>query len=324
MSESGRVLAVSLEARADQLVQDESSSATTLHLNDVADFNETGGQARLTDDDGNVQDVVYTVASMEDDTLTLAAGLLTSFPEGTEVMPLPRKNSRMAYVQLDDPDFPAIMARIPYGMRNQLPLGMRSDELAENDLAIRSPENVLVDLVSGYWMVTDIVGTETALEDVGTEAELIEQPFTIVGDATNSTSYPQLWPIPTNMRFVRVDVCAGTPPSGGDLEMNLRVYSEDALSSVPVFATDARLIVPDGDKVAAAEIGDLDTEWLRQEVYEREKLGVRVVTANGAADIVISCVFEPIGPRDAEPLAQQRFGELDAVGDISTSGVINP
>lgn len=323
MSEFGRVLAVSREPRSDQLAAAAAVNDVVLLVEEASQFSESGGTARLVDPEGTTEDVRYASADLTADTLTLVNGLLNAYDEGTEVIPLPVRNSRVAYVQLDDPDSLPIRARVPYAIRQQLPLGIRGDELAEDETEIRSPENVIVDLVAGDWVVRDIVGTETAIEEAGTESQLIEKSFQISGEAVVQ-EYMQLWPIPTDLRFVRVDVVAGTPPSGGDLEMNLRVWSEDLGSVAGVFTVDSRLIVPDGQYVDSAEVGDLDTEWNIKILRKREKLGVKVVTASGAGAVTVSCVFEPVGPEDTEPLALQRGTAVGATGGVASSGVVNP
>lgn len=323
MSEFGRVLAVSREPRGDQLAVAAVVNDTVLFLEDASDFSEKGGKAQVTDPEGATEEVRYQAVDLTADTITLTNGILNAYEEGSEVKPIPTRNSRVAYVQLDDPDSLPIRATVPFAMRQQLPLGIRGDELAEDETEIRAPENVIVDITAGNWVVRDIVGIETAIEDAGIESQLIEKSFTIPGNA-EVTTYMQLWPAPIDLRFVRVDVVAGIPPSGGDLEMNLRVYSEDIATSVGVFTTDSRLLVPSGESVDSAEIGDLDTNWNVQIIRQREKLGVKVVTASGAGAVVISCVFEPVGPQDTQKLALQRTLAVAASAGIATSGVINP
>lgn len=323
MSEYGRVLAVSREPRSDLLLEQAVAGATSLEVDDTSDFADNGGLLRITDPEGTTEDVRYLAPDRDLDLLPLENALANTYDEGSEVIPLPVRNHRVAYVQLDDPDSLPIRARVPYAMRQQLPLGIRGDELAEDETEIRAPENVIVDLVGGDWVVRDIVGTETAIEEAGTEAQLIEKSFTIP-DAAVVGEYMQLWPIPIDLRFVRVDVVAGDAPSGGDLEMNLRVWDENVNSAAGVFSVDSRLKVPSGENVDSAEIGDLDTTWNVKVVRKREKLGLKVITANGAGAIVVSCVFEPIGPEETEVLALHRTAALAAAADIATSGVVVP
>jgi hypothetical protein len=156
-TDTGLVHDVSLYAYGSWLVAAASVGATTLAVEDAADFDETGGVlAVVTSTDGvtfNTEQIEYTAADLDTDTLTLAVPLVTAAEEGDRVDVWPRQEEKRAVVViagLDD----AITARVPHSLAPLMEEGIRDDT---------AREPVDLTLVRDEWVVTNLPNQAPAL-----------------------------------------------------------------------------------------------------------------------------------------------------------------
>lgn len=123
--EHGRVLSVKDELRGSTLAQDELTGATTIHLDDVADFDDQGGTLTL---DG----VTYTWDAVDDDlqTVRLTSGLTGDVVQDTFAAVTPAVSDRWALVRVDDAfdTSEGTYAFVPFGSYASLPVGQRDQE----------------------------------------------------------------------------------------------------------------------------------------------------------------------------------------------------
>jgi hypothetical protein len=167
VSEHGRVLEVVEVSDGDYLLTSVSNGRTTLALEDASLFPEDGGKVVVVAEDGSRVIYTYSTADWDQDVLTLSGGVSTIVSHSGGDAALVSGNpasSRYALVQPDDDELPPVKARVPYSMRAQLPLGMRSDVVGDADTQALPPEEVVLELIRGSWMVDDVVGTVPIVE----------------------------------------------------------------------------------------------------------------------------------------------------------------
>lgn len=215
MSLHGRVLAVSRELAGDFLAVGSVVGTATLVLTDAADFNETGGDGVLDPDKDYGGPFAFSYDTVDFDTasLNLTNSFPSDVPEGAVVRVTPEYEVIVAYVQPDDPDEPPLMARVPYSMRAQLPLGQRSDVLGEDEASTFAIEEVIVDLVRGSWMVTDILGIAPELiADLATDGVAPQYSPTPQVEGGIGSLYVRWEAIPDNPDPVKYEVHMSTDP----------------------------------------------------------------------------------------------------------------
>lgn len=125
--EHGRVHAVYDRVLGDELAQDESAGASTLHLHDVSAFLEEGGTVRLSHSGQADEMVGYTGLDDDADTLALAGATAATWSRGSRVHAEPRTVERRALVLLDDAESvdEMIDVRVQHALRPMLPEGVR-------------------------------------------------------------------------------------------------------------------------------------------------------------------------------------------------------
>lgn len=150
--ETGRVLSVNEDLAGTTLAADAAGSATEILVNDTEGFDEDGGRLRVLSVNGNA-----TFGYVPDDdavSLRLDAALGFAVTAGEEVRLEPLSIERYALVGLEDaPDAP-ILARVPHGLIQRLPAGIRD----ESDREAVSLEEA----GPGAWVVTDVIGRGSA------------------------------------------------------------------------------------------------------------------------------------------------------------------
>lgn len=169
MTETGRVIAVEVEVQGSQLSQQELVGATVLHVDDVTDFDEDGGQATV-GPSGIVYDaqgqthvyapevVTYTGIDEDASTVILAAPLSATWAEETEVEVYPRAVTRYAHVESEDEPDEVLVVRIPHNSLLQIPDGLRDPD---------AREAVAIEDQDGDWVVTDVLGRDPAIQATG-------------------------------------------------------------------------------------------------------------------------------------------------------------
>lgn len=138
----GQVLEVSVEPTGSITAQDHASGATALVLEDVTDFDPSGGQLAIL---GVVYD--YSAVDYDTNTITLNTGLSSAVSDATPVLVQPASEEKWALVQADPQD-DAIRARIPHTLSDKFALGIREEV---------DRENVEVVIERTAWTVLDIV-----------------------------------------------------------------------------------------------------------------------------------------------------------------------
>lgn len=183
----GLVAAVVDESRASRLIADADVDATTLEVEDVTDFADGGGALRA---DGTVLEYL----SVDDDaaTIELTEPLVDALTAETLIEVYPTAVDRYAHVRINDAfenEGDVVMARVPAGLYEKLPLGVRDSGVAEwveivgldgdfevRDLPARAPAmstgtfgaRLVVDFDTGRIELYDDAGTMTVLLDGAT------------------------------------------------------------------------------------------------------------------------------------------------------------
>lgn len=156
-----QVVAVEDQVAGDELAVAAASGQAVLQLWDAMHFNEVGGGTlELDDTNGNTTVLAYLSANLDANTVTMAANLAATWPLGTQVRVSPYEITRVAYVQPLDgvPEGELVSARVPYTMRDRVPVNERIDGLGE----VIEMERV------GYtFVVADVLGS---LPVIGTDS----------------------------------------------------------------------------------------------------------------------------------------------------------
>lgn len=183
----GRVVAVTEELAGDSLAVDATIGETVLFLEDATDFPEAGGLLSLQGESSISPTYVYEFTSADHDaaTVTLAVALGQSWGAGTTVRMSPERRTRFAYIQLDDPEEPPILARVPFHMRGLLPMGQRSDVDGDDEDSgdARLPEDATVELIRGSWRITDVPDTVPVWQGTARQTELGPITWEFVDDS---------------------------------------------------------------------------------------------------------------------------------------------
>lgn len=146
---TGVVLEVSEMPTSTSMSLAASAGATTLYVDDVNDFNPTGGQLQI-------NGVTYSYSATDDDlsSITLSSGLVATVDENFPVILLPLSLEKWALVQIDPQD-DAVRARIPHSLADKFIEGIREET---------ERESVLVYVERTAWTVYDIVALAPAID----------------------------------------------------------------------------------------------------------------------------------------------------------------
>ena len=142
-----------------------SNSSTTIYLEDASGFPTGSGQGSVFDSEtGSTVNVTWDSVDYDNDALISDTGGFPGLVPYAVLTYLPVYTTRVAWVQLDDPELPPVAARVPFTMTPMIPLGMRSNALAEGDTTTRTPEEVLIDQIRDVWYVVDILGQSATID----------------------------------------------------------------------------------------------------------------------------------------------------------------
>jgi hypothetical protein len=205
-AEWGRVLAVQEIRAGSALAANVSAAATSITVDDAADFDENGGTLLLTDETGATTET-KAYSAVDDDTGVITVAALTNgYSQGDAVEVYPAVVSRYATVRLEDVEGEDIYVRIPRSFTGVLPPGVRDVEAGEG-------ESVLVRWDTTDWVLVDIRGAGTG--DFATLTDLMS----VDGTVTETTVMKKSdLPVPTVGTTYRITLAfkIGTRASAGD------------------------------------------------------------------------------------------------------------
>lgn len=280
MSEHGVIMAVKDIVNGDVLAANVSAGATSITLEDSIMFKEGSGTGYIKSDDDNIREF-FTYTSLDPDTevLTLSNGLQNSFLAGDEVVVLPETAVRYADVQLSGYDDEAVVrARVPFHMLPFIPLGTR-------DQYTQEPESVSIKEMRGEWVVEELIGfipTADTYTKEWVEPDVVE--------AIHYTTAK--WIVDANYDIIGARATVGYHdeddhpddgcPQGDDITINFRRMLADKSAHQPVFASDSRLVIPDGEHDDVVWIAENDEALLIDQLFEDEIVTVNVATVGSS------------------------------------------
>lgn len=153
MSEQGRVEEVTIDYVGDVLVADAAIGATTLNLNDAADFDEFGGSLQI-------NGLTYTYTTKDDllDTVTLPGpGLTVAALADDAVRLYPLVEEKIATISIPNFD-DAVRAVIPFAMSNMFDPGIRE---------AFDQESVLVEMTTEGWVIQNVIANIPLVKSTG-------------------------------------------------------------------------------------------------------------------------------------------------------------
>ena len=158
MTDTGRIVEVSVAPLGDTLAADHAAGATVLTLGSVLDFNEDGGALSYVSpaDDTTLVVLGYSSVDPDADTISLTNVLPAALPEDTFISVDPFGADKVALVALDDGDG-SITARVPNALFDRIPEGVRTPSTQEAVEVDRDSggEHYIVDLLGMGDTVTD-------------------------------------------------------------------------------------------------------------------------------------------------------------------------
>jgi hypothetical protein len=159
MIEQGFVHNVYTRTAGSQALSSAAVGATTIFVQDAADFPETGGQVSITSlDSVSALDVKitydYISADLDLDTITLATPLESALAVGDRVDVWPVAVTKLADVMLIDTEEP-VTARVEHSIVNLLPEGVR-DPAAQEQAVVR--------LADDDWWLTNLPVREPTIQ----------------------------------------------------------------------------------------------------------------------------------------------------------------
>ena len=175
-SSVARVASIVTQPAGSSLVSEARTGATTLHVQDAADFNEDGGQVLLPDRSTVLS---YVSADQELNTLTLAAPLASDLwvvgsvdgDVDCPVLVYPLSNEMKAVVVFEDDTDDGVQAVVPLELQGYFTEGIRDGY---------ERESVVVDDDSGYWKVASVADEKrilgSAVDPVGLPNPIPNEP----------------------------------------------------------------------------------------------------------------------------------------------------
>ena len=279
-AEHGIIVAVKDIVNGDVLAADVSAGATTITLEDSIMFKEGGGTGYILSDDDNVREF-FTYTSLDPDTevLSLSTGLANSFLAGDQVVVLPETAVRYADIVLSGYDDEAVIrARVPFHMLPFIPLGTR-------DTYTQESESVSVEEQRGEWVVRELIGY---IPSADTYTKEWVEPDVV--EAIHYTSAK--WIVDADYNIIGARATVGYHdedthpddgcPQGDDITINFRRMLADKSLHEGVFASDSRLIIPDGEHDAEAWIQDTDDQFVITQLFLDEIVTVNVATVGSS------------------------------------------
>jgi hypothetical protein len=149
---AGTVVNVEQVLAGSELAADVAASATTVTAVDPTDFTADGGTFLL-----GAETVTYTAVDEITGVLTLAAPLASSHTAGDRLDIQPTSVERFAHVLLEDQE-EALLARVPHGLYDRIPVGLRDATLGELELV-----ELTVDQ-GGELIVGDVLQVEPSID----------------------------------------------------------------------------------------------------------------------------------------------------------------
>lgn len=143
MIEQGLIRSVQTTPLGSLLAADAALAATSVTVESILDFNETGGTLTL-----NGVSYAYLSADYSTNVITLATGLTGAAVTGDAVALVPGSVDTTALVEMTGAD-EAIPARVPHALADRIPEGIRLDG---------EEEAVQLEWVDGEFILTDVVG----------------------------------------------------------------------------------------------------------------------------------------------------------------------
>ena len=143
----GIITNVTVSVLGDELAVATAVGATTLTVDDAADFSEDGGSLTI-----GTETVAYTAADDEAGVLTLATPLVNAYTVGERVVRYPVTQDKSAMVTIGGTGDP-VEARIPQALWDRIPEGIRTDG-----------EMVSLDYIDGEFVVADVLGTQPRMD----------------------------------------------------------------------------------------------------------------------------------------------------------------
>jgi hypothetical protein len=162
MNEQGVVYDVRVHRAGAQLASAAAVGATTLYVEDAADFDPNGGQLVITTGDttgSTVNSYSYSAIDLDLDTITLSAAgpVVAAADAGDSVDVWPLVVEKQASVVLLGTE-EAVTAKVNHALSDLLPEGIREGD---------TREFVTLQLVGGTWMLTDVIGKEPSIQAPG-------------------------------------------------------------------------------------------------------------------------------------------------------------
>lgn len=153
----GSVLAVNVIPHAGSLLRDTNAGATFLRLDRVDTFALNGGSATISVYDETTQiseSLTYLSVDPATNIMLLAAPTVNAYPEGTDVIGV--GETTVATVDLED-GFEPVRAELSHALKS-------STVLAEGQRGRGDVERVLIDEISGRWMLVEVLGKRNLID----------------------------------------------------------------------------------------------------------------------------------------------------------------
>jgi hypothetical protein len=159
---AGHVTSIATSYRGGTLSADAALGATTIYVNDVADFAEEGGSLRIAKSDGTFL-TAQTYTAIDDDasSITLAAGLASAVVNGGLVRVLDADGNDAVDTEatvVDDNDDSVVVVDVAHAL---IPLLTESVRAGINEAVLVARDT------SGAWTVTDVLGKSAVAASSG-------------------------------------------------------------------------------------------------------------------------------------------------------------
>lgn len=262
MNVEGTVTSVTERPVGSTLDADYSSSATSITVGDVDEFNADGGTLQI-----GTEQITYTVDA--DGNLDLGSGLVASYLEGDPVLVYPLQTERVAYV-LEPEGGEELEVRVPHALWDRVPEGVRSSEA----------EVIEAHYVGGELVMQDVIAKTPVVDATFIDADTLPRASELTdGDAPASSPTVTLtggpsfvaarWEAIANADLVTYEVhistLSGFTPDAttlvGEIQGTAVLIDHLADDTPLAFGTTyfVRIVAKDGDGSAAAGTQDSAT-----------------------------------------------------------------
>lgn len=152
---TGRIVAVEERHAGSNLSADAGIGVGSLVVDLVGlEFEETGGTLQVMSE-GVVEEIDYSSADPDTDTITLVGTLTAAHVTGDRVEVVPAVVERVAHIMIADIEDEAVLARVPHSLFDRIPEGIREDGAGES---------VLLEYQSGELALVDPLGKEPTID----------------------------------------------------------------------------------------------------------------------------------------------------------------